>query len=427
MPKRKILLYEESAMEATLKDVANGLSIKRAAEKYGVPRNTLSDKHKGKSPLGRKMGPDSFLTKEEEGLLVEWAVTLAKADFPVTREDLQNSVQQLVKELKRDFPFKGGRPGRKCCDSFINRNPTLSLRTPQNLTASRASVSHENIKAWFQEVDSYVNENGLQTLLLDTNRIFNADETAFFLNPKGSKVLAQKGDKSIYQQVNTDEKECLTVLITGNAAGKVCPPLVCFKYERLPQDIVSSMPAHWGIRKSPNGWMTGEVIFEYMSNIFYPWLVEENIVLPVLFFIEGHSSHLTLHTSKFCAEHGIVCVALLPNSTHILQPMDVGVFKPLKSGWKKAVHEWRIERISNNEDTTLNNKDFAKLLDDTINKCIQPKHLESAFRACGLFPWDVSAIDVTKVIPKASQLESTSSVSQHLETFLGAEKLHEFK
>ncbi|KAJ8891144.1 hypothetical protein PR048_010658 [Dryococelus australis] len=184
------------SMIAAIEDVKAGFSIKKGAEKNGVPRNTRSDKINGKTPTGT--GPDSCLTKEEEEMLVEWAISVGKPGFPITRKDLQNSAQQHAKELNREFPFKDGRPGRKWCQHFLSRNPGLTLRTPQNLT--------------------------------------------------------------------------------------------------------------------------------------------KNISLPVMLFTDEHSSHLTLHTSKFCDEQGIILAALLPNATHILQPMDVGVFRPLKKEWKKAVH-----------------------------------------------------------------------------------------
>ncbi|KAJ8966914.1 hypothetical protein NQ317_009497 [Molorchus minor] len=119
------------------------------------------------------MGRDSYLTKEEEGILVFWILTMAK------------------------------------------KNPELSRRTVQNLTITRASVTGEQLKNWFQEIHTYLQENNYVDILQNPQRIFNADETAFFLNPKGEKVLAARGEKNVYKIVNSDEKECLTVLITA--------------------------------------------------------------------------------------------------------------------------------------------------------------------------------------------------------------------
>lgn len=39
--------------------------------------------------------------------------------------------------------------------------------------------------------------------------IFNADESTFSLNSKGNKVLALRGDKTVYATVNSNEKKCL--------------------------------------------------------------------------------------------------------------------------------------------------------------------------------------------------------------------------
>lgn len=103
----------------------------------------------------------------------------------------------------------------------------------------------------------------------------------------------------MYQQVNSDEKECYTVLLGGNAAGDVLPPMVIFKYERIPRELSMSVPESWGIGRSDSGWMTMESFYEYMSNIFHKWLNDNNIQRPVILFIDGHTLHLSFHLSKF--------------------------------------------------------------------------------------------------------------------------------
>lgn len=47
--------------------------------------------------------------------------------------------------------------------------------------------------------------------------------------------------------MNNDEKECLTVVITANAAGDVAPPMIVFRYERIPKELALSVPESWGI------------------------------------------------------------------------------------------------------------------------------------------------------------------------------------
>lgn len=297
--------------------------------------------------MERKMGPPPILNKSEENEIRQWIEEMAAAGFPVTIEELLTSVQCLIKGLKRQNPFKNDRPGNSWIKGFFSRNPTISKRVAQNLTISRAAVTSANIHMWFSEVYDYLKKNNFEIILDDPSRIFNCDETAFFLNPKGNKVLARKGCKTVYQQINSDEKECVTALLTASASDIVAPTVVLFKYKRIPQEIADNFPQRWGLGKSDSGWMTCEAFFEFIADIFYPWLVESKATFPVILFIDGHASHFSLQTSQFCDKNGIILVALYPNATHLLQPMDVAVFRTLKENWKKKVHEWRIKNLEN--------------------------------------------------------------------------------
>lgn len=243
--------------------------------------------------------------------------------------------------------------------------------------------------------------------------------------------MAPKGDKNIYQHVNCDEKECLTVLLTGNAGGELAPPMIVFKYERIPKDLAMSVPSSWGIGKSANGWMCGETFYEYLSNIFHPWLVQKRITLPVILFIDGHSSHLTLHTSKFCDENGIILISLHPNSTHLIQPMDVAVFRTLKESWRNAVHEWRLQNV--NKSPILRKTDFAPLLRTVLEHKVTPDILKNGFRKCGLVPWKSDApfetteniaIDRKRIENRFKELQNSLGF---IENYIDKDKILQFR
>lgn len=87
--------------------------------------------------------------------------------------------------------------------------------------------------------------------------------------------------------------------------------------------------------------MTSATFYEYITNIFFEWLKQQNIERTFILFIDGHWSHITYYTSKFCEENGSILVALYANATYPMQPMDISVFRTLKAGFMEAVHEWR--------------------------------------------------------------------------------------
>lgn len=157
-----------------------------------------------------------------------------------------------------------------------------------------------------------------------------------FLSPKGNRVLTKRGTKTVYDRAG-DEKESLTVLVTGNACGQLAPPMIMYAYERIPKHIVLQVPRGWGIGKSESGWMTSESFYEYITNIFYPWLIAKSIEFPVILYLDGHKSHVTMPLTDFCREKGIILISLPPNSTHVMQPLDVGFLSLLKIVGKKQL------------------------------------------------------------------------------------------
>lgn len=402
--KGRMFRYSEADMEAAIEECRRGVPTATAAKKFGVPRVTLLNKVKGKTPIRRKMGRNCYVTEDIEKILVTWAKAMVKQGFPIGKDNLQDSVKKIVDDLKIETPFKNGRPGKRWYNSFLKRHPDLITRQPQNLTASRASVTASQLKNWFQEVSTYLSSNNHTDILNEPKRVFNMDETAFFLNPKGNKVLAPKGERTVYQNINTDEKECFTVLIGGNAAGDVLPPMVIFKYERIPRELSLSVPSSWGIGRSDNGWMTRETFYEYICNIFHKWLDENNIPKPVILFIDGHTSHLSYHVSKFCSENGIILVALFPNATHLLQPMDVAVFRSLKGSWKAAVHSWRLENI---DSPILRKINFCPLLNKVLTDTLAPSIFQNGFRKCGLVPWNPDEVCRIQTLSNQESTELT--------------------
>lgn len=122
-----------------------------------------------------------------------------------------------------------------------------------------------------------------------------------------------------------------------------------------------------------------------MANVFYP-RTKENVQLSNFLLMD---THLSYHVHQFCREKGINLVALFPNATHLLQPMDVAMFTTIKSGWKEQVHQWNV--YHQNEPLRLRN--FALLLKLALKNCITSIIFQNGFGKCGLFPWNSSVVE----------------------------------
>ena len=60
---------------------------------------------------------------------------------------------------------------------------------------------------------------------------------------------------------------------------------------------------------------------------------------PVILFVDGHHSQITLELIKLSKDNRIHLMCLPPNPTHILQPLNVTAFHPLKQAYFKILKE----------------------------------------------------------------------------------------
>ncbi|XP_033332590.2 tigger transposable element-derived protein 1 isoform X1 [Megalopta genalis] len=390
--KKQRMLYTNESINLAVKAVKSGMPINAASRKYQIPRSTLHSKVIGLYD-NKKPGPVSILPPNQESLLVEWIFECSCRGHPVTKMQLLNSVRILVKEMGIKTPFGENGPGKSWYSGFLKRHEDVCTQMTENLTHARAAVSEGALKKWFSTVEAHLKEKGL--LNIDPSRIFSTDETSLSLDPKSDKVLKKKGSKNVY---SINEKEALTVLVTGNAAGQLAPPLVIFSSKHIPKEMYEKMPSGWIYGTSDSGWMQGEHFYEYVTNVFYPWIISTNISLPVILYVDGHVSHLTQPLAKFCVANRIELIALHPNSTHIIQPMDQSMFCPMKAAWTRQANEYRQQ----NNCSSVSKIDAAQQLKRVFDNLDLERILSNGFKACGLMPFSSNAINYSKIFQRTN-------------------------
>lgn len=93
------LNYSEEALAEAMKDVAKGIPYRAASIKHKVPFSTIRCKHLGIYPIGKKSGPSTILTEDEEKELVDWMILMSKKGFPLTKQMLLDSVAHIMKKF----------------------------------------------------------------------------------------------------------------------------------------------------------------------------------------------------------------------------------------------------------------------------------------------------------------------------------------
>jgi hypothetical protein len=63
-----------------------------------------------------------------------------------------------------------------------------------------------------------------------------------------------------------------------------------------------------------------------------------------LLVLDGHESHHSAEFETFCKAHNIITLYMPPHSSHLLQPLNVALFGPLKRSYSRMVE--KLMRIS---------------------------------------------------------------------------------
>ena len=84
----------------------------------------------------------------------------------------------------------------------------------------------------------------------------------------------------------------------------------------------------------------------------------------------------------------VILLYLPPHSSHILQPLDVGVFATLKAHYRAEVADLYIYDNSQ----PVKKQEFLKYYIWARNKCFKPSRLQSGWKGAGIFPWRPSKV-----------------------------------
>ena len=178
-------------MLEAIEKVKKGWSVKRAAVEHGVPRTTLQDRIKGRVTHGKKPGPVSYLTEEEEQELCDFLITVGEIGYGKTRKQVKDIAEKVARE-------KGTLKGSSVSDGwfrrFLERNPQLSLRRGDPTSASRMTAINqkEQIEKYFYILKDVLDKEGLMD---KPAQIYNVDETGMPLDHRPPHVVVRKGQK----------------------------------------------------------------------------------------------------------------------------------------------------------------------------------------------------------------------------------------
>ena len=394
--------WSAQSMEQAVSSVKNeGKGLREASRLYDVPVETLRRRVNGLVEMDCRPGPATVLLKEEEDQIYRYLLEMCDMGFGVGRETVMRIAFVIAEKTHKRHPFTGETAGRAWFEGFCRRYPNLTIRTPQPLSYSRATAGNpEVIRDFFGKLGALF---GRLNLLSKPAQVFNADETGITVVHKPGKVLAEVGRRHVYSIVSGEKGRTHTILACTSASGYVLPPLMIFPRKRaVPDKLKNGAVPNTLFTNSSNGWIT--------SDIYLQWLhfFCENIppIRPILLIVDGHSSHLSIEAIEFAKANSIHILCLPSHTTHILQPLDIGVFKSFKSHFSKACTKYIVDHPGR----VITPEILPSMVAEAWPLSFTQLNVMSGFRKSGIFPLNPSMVDDRCIAPsKVFQPQSTNN------------------
>ncbi|KAI1003231.1 hypothetical protein K3495_g4979 [Podosphaera aphanis] len=123
--------------------------------------------------------------------------------------------------------------------------------------------------------------------------------------------------------------------------------------------------------------------FMHWERFTRPKNPEENRLL----IMDGHGSHLTFEFINYCDAHKVFPFLLPPHSTHLLLPLDIGIFQQYKHYHQELLDdEIRIGELQ------FYKEDIFRVLQRTRNLSFKKRTITFAFKHAGLVPCEPGVV-----------------------------------
>lgn len=425
--------YSEEQINSALKDVCdNGMSLRQAAKKHKISYGTLNNKYHSKR-IDKKSGGQPVFSQSEEKAIIAGILKCADWGYPLNLTEIRLFVKSYLEKQGRIVSkFSNNTPGEDWARSFLSRNnDQCGQRLATNISAARASISPETVKSYFENLQESIKG-------IPPTNIYNYDEGNITDDP-GKKLAIYRRGVKYPEKICNHAKSSTSLMMCGSADGTLLPPYIIYKAANVWTTWKENGPKGKPCCEKPccaagtrytsttHGWIDMVTFNDWFMLTFLPHakrLEGKKVIIG-----DNLASHFCPEVIRACEENNINFCCLPPNSTHLMQPLDVAFFRPFKSAWRSTLTTWKMGHRGRSNLTKDVIPTLLKTTLETMDKVSSKnpsnrstaaikRNLISGFKACGIFPFNPSK--VLNKIP--SDTDYNREVNDSLTEFLSTQR-----
>ncbi|KAH7462375.1 hypothetical protein FOMA001_g18549 [Fusarium oxysporum f. sp. matthiolae] len=287
------------------------------------------------------MGRPRLLSDDEDEAIVSFVMWMQKSGLPASKSEIVDAVNTI--RSRRDADAKP--VGKMWYRRFRDDHPELDTSILKAKEAARYEYEEagvEETKQWFKRLDEVITRYGI-----GASEIWNADQAAF-----------SNGDITLEWARDFNRKSWDKSAAVQHHQLDFEEWYGCNEHLKSPSNAAASYDKPPGTEGK----------------------AEEDLVWRLL-VIDGFSGHGSFAFREYCIKFNILVAFLLPHSTHMLQPMDLGVFQ-----WLKNAHQKRLRDALRKGNLSFNRRDFAGSFKEIFDEGFTPAHIITGFEKSGIFP-----------------------------------------
>ena len=176
-----------------------------------------------------------------------------------------------------------------------------------------------------------------------------------------------------------------------SATGIHLLPLVIYKGTNVQQQwFPKEMGAYkgWYFTAIKKGWTNDDIGLEWLTKRFLLSTRPTDPGQRRLLVLDGYHSHTTVEFIWQCFANKVQVLYLLAHYSHVLQPLDLSIFGPLKVRYRALLKERQSQSLE--ESSVVGKRLFLEYYQLVRQYALSERNIRSGWRARGLWPVNIS-------------------------------------
>ncbi|KAM9983317.1 hypothetical protein ACTFIZ_007628 [Dictyostelium cf. discoideum] len=322
------------------------------------------------------------LTDDEMNNLANTIRERQKKNNPMNKKAIKVEAAKILRE-RHVFPGNT-KYGKYMISDTQYRNfrakfPLLRNRRAQKTSVERTNVDSQQVIDWPIYMTKLIKDNNIEL-----SRIINIDETNISWDERNFKFVV---DFSIggAKVIGKSPKSHVTLIGAIKADGYPLTPLLIVK---VPEKSVNHTIASgkFGLVFNQSDWVDTEIKAHYIEllNKQINKGVEPGKEMKTLLLADNHSSNLQTTVSELAKKYNIEIFTFPSNSTHLLQPLDLQIFKVFKDRLNKMVIDFNNDNASDIQSSQIPLDTLCLIIKSAYQSATCKINVLSAWKASGI-------------------------------------------